>query len=92
MDISGTTHYKILKYFTDCFSVVPLVMAFYKVHMDISSFYKNIIIEDITWLHRETKFSLQMSLTHETLIFQHQKRNFVSPSGLVMFDLLRKHH
>ena len=41
---------------------------------------------------QRTKFSLQMSLTHETLIFQHQKRNFVSPSGLVMFDLLRKHH
>ena len=38
--------------------------------------------------HRDTKFSLQISLPHETLIFQHQKRNFVSPSGHVMFDLL----
>ena len=27
-----------LQYFTDCFSVVPLVMAFYKVPMDISCF------------------------------------------------------
>ena len=42
--------------------------------------------------HRDTQFSLQISLTHETLIFQHQKRNFVCPSGHAMFDLLCKHH
>ena len=42
--------------------------------------------------HRDTKFSLQISLTCETLIFQHKKRNFVSPSGHVMFDLFCKHH
>ena len=82
-----------LQHFTDCFSMVPLVMAFYKVPMDISSFYIiNTIREDVTWLRRETRFSLQISLTHETLIFQHQKRNFVSPSGHVMFNLLHKHH
>ena len=38
------------------------------------------------------KISLQISLTHETLIFQHKKRNFVSPSGHVMFYLFCKHH
>ena len=42
--------------------------------------------------HRDAKFSLQISLTHETLIFQHKKRNFVSPSGHVMLDLFCKHH
>ena len=39
-------------------------------------------------LRRNTKFSLPISLTNETLIFQLQKRNFVSPSSHVMFDLL----
>ena len=54
-------------------------------------------IEDITWLRGDTKFLVECwkifhewaQLTHE--IFFQQKRNFVSPSGHVMFYLLYKH-
>ena len=43
-------------------------------------------IEDITWL----LFHEWAQRTSE-IFFQHEKRNFVSPSGHVMFYLLYKH-
>ena len=70
-----------LQYFTDCFGVYGFLQGFH-----------GYLLLFLLSQHRDTKFSLQISLTHETLIFQHQKRNFVSPSGHVMFDLLCKHH
>ena len=55
-------------------------------------------IEDITWLHGNTKFLFECwKIFHEwvqrtsEIFFQHEKRNFVSPSGHVMFYLLYKH-
>ena len=55
-------------------------------------------IEDITWLHGDTKFLFECwKIFHEwtqrmsEIFFQHEKRNFVSPSGHVMFYLLYKH-
>ena len=55
-------------------------------------------IEDITWLHGDTKFLFSCwkifhsfaALSRE-IFFQHEKRNFVSPSSHVMFYLLYKH-
>ena len=57
-----------------------------------------IYIEDITWPRRDKKFLFEcwkilhsfVALTRE-IFFQHEKRNFVSPSGHVMFYLLYKH-
>ena len=54
--------------------------------------------EDITWPRRNTKFVFECwkifhlftPLTRERF-FQHEKRNFVSPSDHVMFYLLYKH-
>ena len=54
-------------------------------------------IEDITWLRGDTKFLFECwkifhsfaALTRE-IFFQQEKRNFVSPSGHVMFYLLYK--
>ena len=43
-------------------------------------------IEDITWPRGDTKFLFEC-----WKIFQHEKRNFVSPSGHVMFYLLYNH-
>ena len=34
----------------------------------------------------------RVSAANELIIFQHEKRHFVSPSGHVMFYLLYKHH
>ena len=55
-------------------------------------------IEDITWLRGNTKFLFECwKIFHEwvqrtsEIFFQHEKRNFVSPSGHVMFYLLYKH-
>ena len=55
-------------------------------------------IEDITWLRGDTKFLFKCwKIFHEwaqrtsEIFFQHEKRNFVSPSGHVMFYLLYKH-
>ena len=41
-------------------------------------------MEDITWPRRDKKFIFILS------IIQHEKRNFVSPSGLVIFILIYK--
>ena len=55
-------------------------------------------IEDITWPRGDTKFLFECwKIFHEwaqrtsEIFFQHEKRNFVSPSGHVMFYLLYKH-
>ena len=55
-------------------------------------------VEDITWPRGDTKFLFSCwKIFHEwaqwttELFFQHEKRNLVSPSGLVMFYLLYKH-
>ena len=55
-------------------------------------------IEDITWLLGDTKFLFECwKICHEwaqrtsEIFFQHEKRNFISPSGHVMFYLLCKH-
>ena len=55
-------------------------------------------IEDITWSHRDTKFLSDFwKIFHEWLqqtskiLFQYEKRNFVSPSSHVMFSLLHTH-
>ena len=58
----------------------------------------SIQIEDITWPRGDTKFLFSCwkifhsfaTLTRK-IFFQHEKRNFVSPSGHVMFYLLYKH-
>ena len=55
-------------------------------------------IENITWPRGDTKFLFECwkifhsfaTLTRK-IFFQHEKRNFVSPSGHVMFYLLYKH-
>ena len=48
--------------------------------------------EDIAWPRGDTKFLFEYwKIFHEWNIFQHEKRNFVSPSGHVMFYLLYKH-
>ena len=44
-------------------------------------------IEDITWPRGDTTFLFECW----KIFFQHEKRNFVSPSGHVMFYLLYKH-
>ena len=36
------------------------------------------------------RYEISLALTRE-IFFQHEKRNFVSPSGHVMFYLLYKH-
>ena len=55
-------------------------------------------VEDITWPRGDTKFLFSCwKIFHEwaqrttEIFFQHEKRNFVSSSGLVMFYLLYKH-
>ena len=48
-------------------------------------------IEDITWLRGDTKFLHKWAQWTSEIFFQHKKRNFVSPSGHVMFYLLYKH-
>ena len=55
-------------------------------------------IEDITWPRVDTKFLFECwKIFHKwvqrtsEIFFQHEKRNFVSPSGHVMFFLLYKH-
>ena len=55
-------------------------------------------IEDITWSHRDTKFLSDFwKIFHEwpqqtsKILFQYEKRNFVSPSSHVMFSLLHTH-
>ena len=55
-------------------------------------------IEDITWPCRDTKLLFEYwKIFHEwaqwtsEIFFQYEKRNFVSPSGRVMFYLLYKH-
>ena len=55
-------------------------------------------IEDITWLRGDTKFLFECwKIFHEwaqrtsEIFFQHEKRNFVSPSGHLMFYSLYKH-
>ena len=57
------------------------------------------LIQDITWPRGDTKFLFecwrdisQVSAANEVNIFQHEKRNFVSPSDHVMFFLLYKYH
>ena len=55
-------------------------------------------IEDITWPREDTKFLFECwKIFHEGAqqtsekFLQHEKRNFVSPSGHVIFYLLYKH-
>ena len=47
-------------------------------------------IEDITWPRGDTKFLFECSKIFLKYFFQHEKRNFVSPSDHVMFYLLYK--
>ena len=44
-------------------------------------------IEDITWPRGDTKFLFKHCV--EKYFFQHEKRNFVSPSDHVMFYLYK---
>ena len=51
-------------------------------------------IEPITWPRRDTgvdKYFTSERNEQSEIFFQHEKRNFVSPSGNVMFFLLYKH-
>ena len=48
-------------------------------------------IEDITWPCRDTKLLFEWAQRTSEIFFQHEKRNFVSPSGHVIFYLLYRH-
>ena len=82
---SGSTQYKMSLVFYKLLQCGALSDVF------LQGFHRYLLLFLLSQ-NRDTKFSLQISLPHETLIFQHQKRNFVSLSGHVMFDLLCKHH
>ena len=52
----------------------------------------DVYIEDITWLRGDTKFPFECwKYIRVKYFFQHEKRNFVSPSDHVMFYFLYKH-
>ena len=66
---------------------------------DLPLFKHGVYIEDIIWPRGDGKILFECwkifhsfaALTREIFFFQHEKRNFVSPSNHVMFYLLYKH-
>ena len=65
--------------------------GYYHGHFFNMYFYAITKIEDITWPRGDTKFLFEWAQRMSEISFQHEKRNFVSPSGHVMFYLLYKH-
>ena len=65
----------------------------------VSGYVSSNYIENITWPRGDTKFLFECwKIFHKwaqrtsEIFFQHEKKNFLSPSGHVMFYLLYKHH